>query len=168
MQSHYPTQFETIIEKRRGIIRVEVRNGFAQVHVSQIEAHVMEARLQVLAAVADSGISVDFLKMTPTGMSFMIQEDEAARLEETLNGTGVRFTIRHDRSIVLVYAVNIRDEEGMIANIVQTTITTCARVDHVGDMHDRLLMVVKAEDVSRVVAQFETALRSGAELEVGQ
>jgi aspartate kinase len=168
MQSHYPTQLETIFEKRRGISRVEVRNGFAQVHVSQIEAHVMEARLQVLAAVADSGISVDFLKMTPTGMSFMIQEDEAARLEETLNGTGVRFTIRHDRSIVLVYAVNIRDEEGMIANIVQTTITTCARVDHVGDMHDRLLMVVKAEDVSRVVAQFETALRSGAELEVGQ
>ncbi len=157
MASHYPTGLETIFEKQRGISRVESRHGYAQVHVSQIETRVMETRLRVLEGVADAGISMDFLKLTPTGMSFMVREDCSATIEEILAGTGVHFSVRNGRSIVLVYAVNIRDEEGMIANILQTTITTCAKVDHVGDMHDRLLMVVRTEDVDRVVNQFKPA-----------
>ena len=146
---------ETIFEKRRGMSRVEVREGFAQVHVSRIESYVMEERLRILQAVADAGVSMDFLKLTPTGMSFMVPEERAADVESALAGTGAHFTVRHNRSIVLVYAVNIRDEEGMIANILRATITTCATVDHVGDMHDRMLMVVKSEDVPMVVEQFE-------------
>ncbi|MEZ0325606.1 MAG: hypothetical protein ACAH95_06850 [Fimbriimonas sp.] len=155
MATHYPTELETIFEKRRGISRVESRHGYAQVHVSQIASRVMEERLRVLSQVAEAGISMDFLKLTPTGMSFMVREDSSALVEQVLAGTGVHFSVRNGRSIVLVYAVNIRDEEGMIANILQTTITTCAQVDHVGDMHDRMLMVVRTEDVDRVVKQFE-------------
>lgn len=42
----------------------------------------------------------------------------------------------------MVHAVNIRDEEGLIAKIIKAAISTSAHVDHIGDMHDRLLMVV--------------------------
>jgi len=148
---------ETIFEKRRGVSRIEVRHGYAQVHVSRIESKVMEERLRILTAVADAEVSIDFLKLTPTGLSFMVPEARAGAVEEALSQTGVHYTVRSGRSIVLVYAVNIRDEEGMIASILRRTIATCARVDHVGDMHDRLLMVVKTEDVERVVDQFRTA-----------
>jgi aspartokinase len=156
-----PSGMETIFEKQRGISRVEVRHGYAQVHVSRIESRLMEERLRVLEAVTKANVSMDFLKLTPTGFSFMVKEEFAPVAEAALEETGVHFSIRHDRSIVLVYAVNIRDEEGVIANILKTTITTCTRVDHVGDMHDRLLMVVNSEDVERVVGQFK-----GADLEV--
>ncbi len=155
MPSHDPTPLETIFEKQRGISHVEARHGYAQVHVSRIENRVMEERLRILDAVATAGISMDFLKLTPTGMSFMVREENSATVEQVLGNTGAHFSVRNGRSIVLVYAVNIRDEEGMIANILQTTITTCAQVDHVGDMHDRMLMVVRSEDVDRVVKQFE-------------
>src|SRR5471030_2739462 len=121
---------ETEFEKRRGVSRVEVRPGFAQVHVSRIAENVMAERLKVLAAVAAEGISIDFLKLTPSGMSFLVPEQDANVIDGALQTLGHHFSVRHDRSIVLVYAVSIRDEEGLIASIVHTAIKHGIRIDH--------------------------------------
>lgn len=155
-----PTK-ETEFEKRRGVSRLEVRHGFAQVHVSQIDGDVMQGRLYVLQTVADAGISLDFLKLSPSGMSFLVPEDKSEAVHNAISACNVHFTIRQSRSIVLVHAVNIRDEEGMIANIVATLIATGASVDHLGDMHDRMLMVLHTEDVERVAESFQAQLMNG-------
>jgi len=149
---------ETEFEKRRGVNRLEVRDGFAQVHVSQIEGDVMEGRLNVLQAVSDAGISIDFLKLSPSGMSFLLPEDRAEDVRKAMEPCAHHFSIRSPRSILLVHAVSIRDEEGMIANIVQTLIGTGAHVDHLGDMHDRMLVVLKTDDVNRVAEHIRGAL----------
>ena len=137
---------ETEFEKRRGVSQVEVRHGFAQVHVSRIQGDVMAERLRILDRVAKAGISIDFLKLTPSGMSFLVPETQGELMDKVLEPCGDHFTVRQERSIVLVYAVNIRDEEGLIAGIVHTAITNGIRVDHIGDMHDRMLMVVKRHE----------------------
>ncbi len=152
-----PGAAETEFEKRRGVSRVEVRNGFAQVHVSRVMEELMPQRLRVLAAVASVGISIDFLKLTPSGMSFLVPEQDANAVESALSPLGVHFSVRHDRSIVLVYAVSIRDEEGLIASIVHAAIEMGIRIDHVGDMHDRMLMVVHKEDADRLAADIQRA-----------
>ncbi|AIE86712.1 hypothetical protein [Fimbriimonas ginsengisoli] len=149
---------ETEFEKRRGVSRLEVRHGFAQVHVSQIEGDVMRGRLFVLEAVTNAAISIDFLKLSPSGMSFLVPEDKGEEVERAIEPTGVHFSIHSARSILLVHAVNIRDEEGMIASLVQTLIGTGAEVDHLGDMHDRMLMVLRTEDVERVAERFQETL----------
>lgn len=112
----------------------------------------MQERLKVLSAVAAHGISIDFLKLTPSGMSFLVPEQDANVVDRALEPCGLHFSVRHDRSIVLVYAVSIRDEEGLIAGILHTAITNGIRIDHVGDMHDRMLMVVQKEDADRLAA----------------
>jgi len=58
---------------------------------------------------------------------------------------------------VLVHAVSIRDEEGLIAGIVHTAIALGIRIDHVGDMHDRMLMVVQKEDAERLAAHVRSS-----------
>jgi len=146
---------ETVFEKRRGVSRVEVRAGFAQVHVARLAGDVEPARLRVLSQVADAGISIDFLKLTPTGLSFLVSQDRASTIQTILENLGVEFTLRTDRAIVLVHAVNIRDEEGMIASIMQRAIESGASVDHVGDMHDRLLLVVPHADSDRLSAHLK-------------
>lgn len=148
---------ETEFEKRRGVSRVEVRHGFAQVHVSRIAGNVMAERLKVLSAVASVGISIDFLKLTPSGMSFLVPEGDAEVIDQALEPLGIHFTVRHDRSIVLVHAVSIRDEEGMIAGIVHTAIANGIRIDHVGDMHDRMLMVVQKSDAERLASHIHVS-----------
>ena len=163
MSTHAPRKApaETEFEKKRGVSNVEVRNGFAQVHVSRIASEVMAERLRVLAAVAAVGVSIDFLKLTPSGLSFLVPEQNADLIDRALTPLGHHYTVRHDRSIVLVYAVSIRDEEGLIAGIVHTAITNGIRIDHVGDMHDRMLMVVQKEDAERLAAHIRATSIDG-------
>ncbi len=152
------THRETDFEKARGVSSIEVREGFSQVHISRLAEPPMPERLKVFKAIADAEISIDFLKMTPSGMSFLIPADRTPLAEETLKKTAVRFSIRQGRSIVLVHAVNIRDEEGLIASIVQSAIGCGTSIDHIGDMHDRMLLVVPTEDAARLGRHIEQTL----------
>ncbi|MDX2064846.1 MAG: hypothetical protein SFX74_03785 [Fimbriimonadaceae bacterium] len=142
---------ETEFEKRRGISRMEIRHGFAQVHVLSIAGETHAGRLAVLAAIARAEISIDFLKLTPSGLSFLISNDVAERAGHALREVALKWTIQQDRAIVLVHAVNIRDEEGMIARIVSAAIASGITLEHIGDMHDRMLMVVAESDAERLL-----------------
>ena len=135
---------ETEFEKRRGISRLEIRKGFSQAHVYDLGADLNHARLRVLEKIASIGISIDFLKLTPSGLSFLSPEGRSVELESALAGLTVRHAVIPGRAIVLVHAVNMRDEEGLIAKIARAAIATGAKVDHVSDMHDRMLLVVDA------------------------
>lgn len=153
---------ETDFEKRRGVSRIEVRDGFAQVHSSRIAEPLMEGRLSVLQRVADARVSIDFLKLTPSGLSFLIPEAQSQAVEHALKDCDVHTTVKPGRSIVLVHAVNIRDEEGMIARVVQEVIASGARMDHISDMHDRMLVVVHTEDALPLRKRLEENLVEAA------
>ena len=115
----------------------------------------MEGRLAVLQCVADARVSIDFLKLTPSGLSFLIPEGQGSAVENALSGSDVHATVRPGRSIVLVHAVNMRDEEGLIARVVQEVIASGARMDHISDMHDRMLVVVHTEDAGPLCERLE-------------
>jgi aspartokinase len=119
----------------------------------------MDERLRVTQAVAASGVSLDFLKLTPSGLSFLVPEGQAEQVEKTLAPLEVKSSVRRDRSIVLVHAVNMRDEEGMIAKIVQTAISNGARIDHIGDMHDRMLLAMESGQATRIAKVLEESMR---------
>jgi len=127
-------------------------------NVTNLIDDVMPARLRVLQAVADASVSIDFLKLTPSGLSFLVSSDEASRVKSALSGTGGDFSLRLDRSIVMIHAVNIRDEEGLIAMVMREAISEGTAIDHVGDMHDRLLLVVSEADAARLNRRLEIRL----------
>lgn len=136
---------ETGFEKTRGVSRVEVKTGFAQVHVRGLKEPIMEARLSVLKSISDSGISIDFLKLTPDGLSCIITEALSGTAAEALKRSGVESAVATGRSVVLVFAVNMRDEEGLIAQVVQEAIRSGKAIEHISDMHDRMLLVTLSE-----------------------
>jgi len=146
-----PSTTETEFEKRRGVSAVIARHGFAQVHISELSGPIMEARLGLLKSIANAGLSLDFLKLTPTGFSFLVPEEKADTVSTVMASSGTTYSVRKGRSIVLVHAVNMRDEEGLIARIVEQAIATGATIEHVGDMHDRLLLVVETTASERLV-----------------
>jgi aspartokinase len=149
---------ETQFEKPRGVTDVKSRDGFAQVHATGLDGNIVDGRLRLLTAVAAADVSIDFLKLTPTGLSFLVAEGQADDVAVALGGTGATFSVQTGRSIVLVHAVNIRDEEGMIAHIVEQAIAIGAPVEHVGDMHDRLLLVVPTEASRTLVPSLQKRL----------
>ena len=145
MSSARPGFPETAFEKQRGIGLVEVRGGYAQVHVSRLAEPIHDHRLDVLKVVAEAGTSVDFLKLTPSGLSFLVSESEVNETRKALEPLQVHYTIREDRCVVLVHAVNMRDEEGLTAKIVQKAIESGALVDYISDMHDRMMIVAESK-----------------------
>jgi aspartate kinase len=136
---------ETDFEKRRGISDVEVRPGFTQVHINDLPDPVSKSRVKVLDAVASAGISLDFLKLTPKGLSFLVPASKTETVKSTMEKFQFQGDLATNRSIILVHAVNMRDEEGMIAQIVRKAITAGVPIDHVTDMHDRMLIVTSDE-----------------------
>jgi aspartate kinase len=154
MSSQVTPGRETAFEKQRGISQVEVRGGYAQVHVSRLSEPIHDNRLRVLKSVAEAGVSVDFLKLTPSGLSFVIADANSPDVERALEPLNVHFTIRNDRCVLLVHAVNMRDEEGLTARIVQEAIASGATVDHISDMHDRMMIVAEARFASSLEGLF--------------
>lgn len=43
---------ETVFEKRRGVSAVEIRQGYASVHLDHLEGHLIEERIKILEIVA--------------------------------------------------------------------------------------------------------------------
>ena len=111
-----------------------------------------------MRAVAQAGISIDFLKLTQSGLQFLVPAQTSEAVEAALRPLELHFSVRSERSIVLVHGVNLRDEEGLIASIVRDTIANGARVDHIGDMHDRMLIVVDSSEADSLAVYFQTAL----------
>ena len=148
---------ETDFEKQRGISRIEVRTGLTQVHVLDLKIPISQSRISVLDAVAKAGISLDFLKLTPTGLSFIIQAEKTELIADTLTKEKTAHQLATGRGIVLVHAVNMRDEEGMIAGILRRVIETGITVDHASDMHDRILIVTEASQAEK----FKTLIEAG-------
>lgn len=136
----------TEFEKARGVNRIEARAGYSGAIVSGLAEPLMESRLKVLESVQQRGLSIDFLKFTKDGLSFLVSEDKEEVSRHALEGNGCEFELLPDRSILTVHAVNMRDEEGLVAMIVSEVISSGAHIDHMGDMHDRLLIVMSVKD----------------------
>ncbi len=145
----------TEFEKPRGVSGVEVREGYAQVHVQNLSEPVAGNRLDALKLVSNADISLDFLKLTHKGLSFLVPEALADTAQECLQQSGAEVSVACGRSIVLVHAVNIREEEGLLARLVSIAIGEGVPVEHVADMHDRMLLVTDDASARRLAAAYE-------------
>lgn len=142
---------ETEFEKQRGISRVELRRGYAQVSIDGFVDQVDARRLEALERVQRAAINIDFLKFTPDGLSFLVASTDSGKVIAALGD--ISFELSEDRNVVLVHAVNMRDEEGLLARIVASAIATGAPIDHLGDMHDRLLIVTSAQGAAKISSE---------------
>lgn len=148
----------TKFEKPRGVSGITVRHGFAQAHVSGWEGDAASKRLEVLRNITEAGISIDFLKMTPSGMSFLAPAEKAETVEGVLKRIGAKYSLRKPCSVILAHAVNIRDEEGLVARIMKAAIEGDFRVHHISDMHDRAILVVDSDEAGRLTTCLENSV----------
>ncbi|MBX3112633.1 MAG: hypothetical protein KF857_11555 [Fimbriimonadaceae bacterium] len=156
-----PSTGETEFERPRGVHSIQVREGFTNVRVYGLSEPLPQARIDVLAAVAEHGVSIDFLKFTPDGLSFVVPDSDQPAASAALQSKGAMQEAKGDRCVVTAHAVNMRDEEGLIARLVSAAIASGTEIDHMGDMHDRVLFVVSKTDVGKL----EEALRTGSQEE---
>ena len=152
-----------LFEAPLGVSEIKVRHGFAQIYVSVGKHDVATKRIEVLRILAEAEISHKYLQLTQDGLALIITEAQVPETEKALQDAGVKYELNPGRSIVLVKANGLWEEKGMIASVVEAAIATGVQVDHVGDMHDRMYMVVKGEVAEETAEKFRRHLqeRSG-------
>lgn len=127
-----------------------------------INEPLVTSRLKVLEAVAAAGVSITFVKLTPNGVSFLVPQSAAQAAQQALAANAVHFDIQSGKSVVQVHAVNIRDEEGLVAKVLQIAIEASAVLDHIGDMHDRVLLVVPDKMAPELAKKLMDSLEAGS------
>lgn len=150
---------ETQFEAQRGVSEVEVLHGFAQVHVPLGAGDIMQKRIHVLGILAENGISHKYLKLTQDGLAFIIREDQCEQVSTVLGNARIPFELNEGRSVVLVKAIGMWEERGMIASVLEAAIASGVHIDHVGDMHDRLFLVVQGELAEKTATNFRERLQ---------
>lgn len=151
---------ETDFERKRGELEIEVREGFSLFLVHGLPEPLAPARLEVLKAVTEAEVSLDFLKLTSDGLSFVVQESLAESTGIALERLRFPVVTATDRSVLSAWSPNLRDEEGMAARIVSAVIATGARLDHISDMHDRILFLMDKRDVQNAAVAIREAAAS--------
>ncbi len=149
---------ETEFEKPRGINKVEIRPGLARAFISDLPQPLMDARLAILERVRNAGVSIDFLKFGNDAISFIAAEADHKQLVAALRDVNGTVEVEPGCCIVIVHAVNMQDEEGLVAKIVSQVIASGEDVDHVGDMHDRLLLVTDNKTGERLAKMLQSQI----------
>lgn len=142
---------QTDFEKHRGLHGVEIRERYANVFVP-LSMSDSKAKLKALGAIRKAQISIDFLKLAGGGISFVCTLSNADSIEQCLKDAGFKPKIIRDRCVLIAYGANMRDQEGLIAKIVSILAAGTDEIDHLGDMHDRVLAVVP-KDQAQELAQ---------------
>ena len=146
------------LDTHRGVSHVERRPGLAQVHVNLDRSRLSQARLDVMQAIADDGMTLNFVKLTPAGISFLVREETQKQIGDLLTRLQLPFEVIGRRSVVIAHAPNMREDQGLIARIIRTTIESGVRIDQVGDMHDRVLVMVPSEEAEHLESLLEQRL----------
>ncbi len=141
---------ETAFEKRRGVNEVVLQSGFAQVHISRLPSPLQENRLVALRQLKEEGVGLFFLKLTPSGLSFLVKEENVPRLDERFKNIDFNYSLHIGKSVVFVKAANMRDEEGLLASILSEAIASGARIEHLGDMHDAVCIAAIHDDAVKI------------------
>jgi aspartokinase len=154
---------ETEFEKKRGISGVDIRPGLTRAMLTDLPEPLLESRLRVLAAIRQAGVSIDFLKFAQGAISFVANDSDYAALKKALEGVDGKAELEQDCCIVIVNAVNMQDEEGLVARIVSEVIASGEAVDHIGDMHDRLLLVTDSKTGERLAKKLRDRIKEAAD-----
>lgn len=160
-----PAVLESQFESQRGVSRVEVRHGFAQVHVPLGSENLTLRRIEVLRILAEAGVSHKYLKLTLDGLAFIISGEQVERARGALEAHGIGYELNPDRSVILVHAIGMREEAGMIASILQAAIASGVHIDHIGDMHDKMFMVVEDHQAQEAAERLRSQIWPAGRLE---
>jgi aspartate kinase len=109
--------------------------------------------LEIFQLMADAGISVDMIHVTPFEVGFIIKEDLMDRAEETLRGLAMNLKIEKGFAKVAIVGTGMRGVPGVMASMVRGLQKNQIPIFHSTDSHTNIACLIKQNDMI-------TALRS--------
>ncbi|MCS1351257.1 aspartate kinase [Mechercharimyces sp. CAU 1602] len=178
MQTHVPIRVRSTLSDHPGTLVTQVTEnhplagemherpitGIAQVpHVTQIEIKAKEGQydlqLQVFKAMAENGISVDFINVNPSGVAYTVNDGVADRAEEILAAMGMEPTLQRDCAKVSAVGAGMKGSPGVMSQIVEALTEEDIQILQSADSHTTIWVLVQGEDMVRAVRALHRAFQ---------
>jgi len=126
--------------------------GVAQVKVYTPDSERQaELELAVFDALADAGVSVDLINVSPDRKMFIIKEEQIPPAEARLKALGVEYEIVPRRAKVSIVGAGMRGVPGVMARVVRALSAAGVRILQTADSHLTISCLVAEEDVNKAV-----------------
>mgnify|MGYP000312540071 CR=1 FL=1 len=123
--------------------------------VVEIEDAEDEGRLEleIFRALAEAGISVDVINVSPGVKSFGIAETDADKAREVLEGRGlpIRVSVTLQCAKVSVVGAGMRGLPGVMANVVEALHDTGVKILQTADSHVTISCLIMQDDLRKAV-----------------
>lgn len=110
-----------------------------------------DLEVEIFRSLADAGISVDLINVSPEQKSFAIPERLADRAERVLTSLGLKPKIQRACAKVSVVGTGMRGVPGVMANVVEALRGAGVKILQTADSHITISCLVKAEDMEKAV-----------------
>ncbi|HHX40700.1 MAG TPA: ACT domain-containing protein [Armatimonadetes bacterium] len=139
-------------EKERGVLSLEADTGrsFVFVELSGPDAGVSEA-LRVLSPLAESRLPLQFLRIYPDCLSFVVAQGDLPQVREVLAGAGVTFEASEGCAVITVVAPNMRSIPGLMARMGEVLFRRAVGMYQMADSHSSVSCVIAAGQLAEAV-----------------
>jgi aspartate kinase len=139
-----------------GEVRDRLIIGITQMaHVTQIKVPVApghyDTQLKVFKAMAERGISVDFISVNPSEIAYTVHDDLADQAEEILHQLELEPQLHRSCAKVSVVGAGIAGVPGVMAKISEALTEEDIQILQSADSHTTIWVLVRGEDMVRAV-----------------
>jgi aspartate kinase len=144
------------VTRLAGEVQDRLITGITQVpNVTQIKVKAKEGQydfqLKVFKAMAENGISVDFINVNPSGVAYTVFDELADRAEEILRSLGFEPELHRHCAKVSAVGAGIAGVPGAMAKMVEALTEEDIQILQSADSHTTLWVLVRGEDMVKAV-----------------
>jgi len=130
--------------------------GIAHIsHITQIKVAAKEGQydlqLSVFKAMAENGISVDFINVNPIGVAYTVKDEYAEKAAFILQDMGYEPTLLPHCAKVSVIGAGMAGVPGVMAKIAEALISEDIQILQCADSHTTIWVLVKNDDMTNAV-----------------
>ncbi|MBI2915164.1 MAG: aspartate kinase [Firmicutes bacterium] len=107
--------------------------------------------LAMFERVAEKGISIDLIHVTPERVAFIVPEDRAAEVRENLSDLGMDSSVEPGFAKVSAVGAGMHGVPGVMVRVMGALSEAGVRVYETADSHANISCLVRAEDVEKAV-----------------
>lgn len=138
--------------------------NITQIKVQTKEKEAYRLQSEVFKVMADAGISIDFINISPTGVVYTVPEVQGKRAVSILEKKGFQPTVIEDCTKVSVVGAGMTGVPGVASRIVQALTNQGVQILQSADSHTTIWVLIPSKDVYKAVnalhQEFELAKKS--------
>lgn len=158
VSDHLGTLVVSVTETNRfaGDMKERLITGVTQMaEVTQIKVPAthdqLDIQLKVFKAMADHGISVDFINVNPSGIAYTVYDELADQAEQILRSFDLEPELHKHCAKVSVVGAGIAGVPGVMAKILEALTEKDIQILQSADSHTTIWVLVRGEDMARAV-----------------